>query len=175
MGWLFRNDPSFGKKEIIARVRGESGDSFWSEGVKILATSVVGNHVWQVVQADGEAKIIALTLIQSGGPGSGWGYKSMDESAGPCHYDCPLYLLEMADAPVNDNAAEWREGVRKAHSEKLATQKLAEGSYVTYAGKLFRLRSKRRMGWNAVCLDDGVLYRLPRGYKAASAPASTGA
>lgn len=175
MGWLFWNNPDFGKKEVIALICGKGDRSLWLEGVKIHATSVVGNHVWQVIQADGEPKMIVLTLIQSGGPGSGWGYKSMDESAGPYHYDCPLYLLEMADAPMNDNAAEWREEVRKAHSEKLLARKLTVGSFVTYAGKLFRLRSKRRMGWNAVCLDDGVLYRLSRGYKAASAPASTGA
>ena len=42
----------------------------------------------------------------------GWGYKSMDESMGPCQYSCPLEFLDIT--PVQCES--WREQVRRHHA-----------------------------------------------------------
>lgn len=43
----------------------------------------------------------------------GWGYKPMDESAGPCYYSCPLQFLDMAPEVLD---AAWRQQVRRRHT-----------------------------------------------------------
>ena len=52
-----------------------------------------------------------------------WGYKDMDESMGPCYYDCPERLMRQSD--VDDaNAVEWREACRHKRRERAQLRQL---------------------------------------------------
>lgn len=51
---------------------------------------------------------------------NGWGYKDMEESMGPCYYNCPLSYLDMANDGIHE---EWRKAVREYHAKR----KLPEG------------------------------------------------
>lgn len=81
-----------------------------------------GNKIWYLYQTPEGKKTIGLTLIKSGGSGSGSGYgeKRLSESMGPSYYDCPLSLLEKADEAPDEWAEIWREDVRRYHAEKKA-------------------------------------------------------
>lgn len=63
-------------------------------------TRAVGNHHWYLVETPDGRQIVGLDLMESGGPGSGWGYKDMDETMGPYSsrtilLSAPVRLLEM--------------------------------------------------------------------------------
>lgn len=84
---------------------------------KTLAHCFKGNNVWAVQERtflDGREPIrfVAFYLITRYGPGE-WGYKDMDETCGPCYYNCPVSYLDMApNGATNDFAKEWRQKVR---------------------------------------------------------------
>ncbi len=62
-------------------------------------------------------RLIALDLCECR-PQYGWGYKGMDESVGPCYYDCPLKYLDMVPQAEGPYAAGWREKVRAYHANR---------------------------------------------------------
>jgi len=123
MGWLFHTT-DYGRKAFIeertTKYNQETETSKW----ECLAHSVKSNHLWKVIRytnkSTNEVKtFVALDLIAKERNG-GWGYKDMDESAGPCHYDCPLKFLAMSDEPTEEQkwAFEWRKKVRELHANK---------------------------------------------------------
>lgn len=160
MGWDFFCDPRKGKdaavKEVISNhsyINTETGNT-----CRVSAYSVVGNHLWMVVEGDYEGKPfkeIVLGLLESGGRDMGWGYKCIAESSGPAYYDCPLKYLEQAP-PAGSYGPGWRESVREYHRNKRAASGLRNalkaGCVLTYADKRYVLmrenvRNNRKAGW----------------------------
>jgi hypothetical protein len=163
MGWLYACDPREGRAELVAKFR---RPGFWSEGVTVLADRVVGNHYWAAIEARGR-RFVFLALMQSGGRGMGWGYKDMDEYAGPYVVDCPLALLEMTDEPTEGHAVGWRQKVREYHAAKRAKRAarrvLEPGTVVRLAGQEYRMHSSAgpRRGWYVSFVGGGgTLYRM---------------
>jgi hypothetical protein len=147
-GWKTRD-------EIVAYA---TSQDFWSKGVVILATRVVGSHVWQAIQLQDGRRMVSLVLILHGG--GEWGYKGMDETMGPVYYDCPLSLLELVGDPIGSYAVAWREKVRAYHAAKKAKRTLHAGDAVEYGGRVYRLaQNLGRKGW--LCDGpDGARYRM---------------
>ena len=89
----------------------------------LIAHQIVPEGLWTVLQFTGGddkgKKIITFDLIEE--RGTSWGgekgmtyVKSMDETVGPCYYDCPLWFLERATDFSNDSySAGWRGKVRE--------------------------------------------------------------
>jgi hypothetical protein len=164
MGWSF-NTVDVGKKAFLANL---ASKAHWAEGYTPLAQRVVGHHVWTVVQRDetGE-RFMHLHLIAKE-RGGGWGYKALDESAGPYHYDCPDTLLCMLTDPPNENAKAWRANVVKFNDDRRRYERqkatlLAPGLLISYGGKHYVLdeqHSEPRKGWWVKCQDDGMVYRM---------------
>ena len=158
MGWLYSNRWD-SKLSLLAYLRSYER---WGSDYTILKTTCNGNRHWYVAEHKDGVRFIGLDLMASGG-GDGWGYKDMDESAGPCYYDCPLAYLDLV---ANHNpvafAAEWREKVRKHHARKKATPTLAAGMTVMYGGHVYRLDSAAgpRRGWLVHRESDGRLFRM---------------
>lgn len=167
MGWLFSCDRNFGKQDQIAKFR-EPG--YWSNGVKLLADRVVGNHYWAAIELASGRKLVFLALLQSGGKNMGWGYKDMDESMGPCYFDCPLSLLAMTDEPTEGYAVAWRAKVRAHHAAKKARPKLTTGLVLRYGEHDYRLERQAgaRRGWFARRVGDNTLFRMQAKQLAAS-------
>ncbi|MDZ4360167.1 MAG: hypothetical protein U1B84_27770, partial [Variovorax sp.] len=88
----------------------------------VLAHRVIGNRLWFLAQArTGERagrKWIGLTLIDCRNGEAA--VKCLDETCGPCYYDCPLSFLAQTDAPVGPYAGPWREKVRAFHTNRAA-------------------------------------------------------
>jgi len=69
-------------------------------------------QVWQLKGGENDGKrIICLDLIEER---DGYmSHKPMDETMGPCYYDCPLAYLEAATSYATEGySAAWREKVR---------------------------------------------------------------
>ena len=97
---------------------------------KCVEWSLSGNQLWGLYpvseqEANDKAKagdyVIILYLIKSFGDGE-FGYKTLDESAHPYYYNCPLKFLKKA--VVLDQ--EWRDEVIKLHKKKSGFSKLRE-------------------------------------------------
>lgn len=145
MGWLFGWNT---RKELADHLlRGN--------GLRTIKHCFKGNNLWAVQaytytegpQAGKTVQFIALYLIRgSNNSSDGWGYKDMDESAGPYYYNCPLAYLDMVPDP-GGYATDWRAEVRKYHAK--ANQKLVEGQRIKLYGQEYTVgESLGRRGWH---------------------------
>ena len=158
MGWSFRCDPSFGRKEQIEEVK---RPGHFSPGYEALEHRVVGNNVWTLLEFEGE-RFIALTMMKGGGRNSGWGYKGVNEMMGPVEVNCPLSLLDKCTETDDEYALSWRRRVRQYHAARKARPQPETGCLVALGDHQLRLHSEAgsRRGWYAHSLKDNVLYRL---------------
>ncbi len=106
MGWLFLDECKT-REQIIEHVLRETP--------KVLAHEVLGDQLWVVAQASDPAVPIVVLFLLDGTSGSGWGYKAIDETMGPCYYACPLALLDMTPGIPGTYSISWREQVRDFH------------------------------------------------------------
>jgi hypothetical protein len=133
----------------------------------LFAHRVIGSRLWYLAaHRSGSlsdlagSKWIGLTLIECRNGEAA--VKSMDETCGPCYYDCPLSLLDRADAPYGEFAGPWRAKVRAFHAMQ-ATRKatMEEGVRIDYGGTVYVLRlCLGRRGWEVEREDDGLTFRL---------------
>lgn len=130
----------------------------------VLAHRVIGNRLWFLAQTrTGERtgrKWIGLTLIDCRNGEAA--VKGMDETCGPCYYDCPLSFLTQADPPVGPYAGPWREGVRAFHTGRAAKRAATwPGARILYGDHTYVLsRSLGRRGWDVARESDGLVFRL---------------
>jgi|SRR5699024_8932659 len=159
MGWTFTYD----------KTRAEVFDAIlhgFNDGCTVRKYRLVGNHLWIILDTP-RHPLIWLTLLEAGGPGSGYGYKHMDETMGPCYYDCPESFLDEVPAPSGRWVTGWRAEVRKYHQKRRERSRMAIGqtwevaSGYQLAGSECRLLGKAKRGWLGVIA--GTQYRvMPR-------------
>lgn len=86
-------------------------DSNNLSGAKIIDHSLRGQRLWTLVECDDGTRYIRLDLMSKY---DGFcGYKPIDETAGPVHYDCPMRLLNKVTRPFSDFSQQWRTKVIK--------------------------------------------------------------
>jgi len=130
----------------------------------VLAQRVIGNRLWFLAETrtgdNAGRKWIGLTLIDCRHGEAA--VKSMDETCGPCYYDCPLAFLAQADAPAGPYAGAWREQVRAFHANRTARRAaIRPGVRITYGDCIYVLRrSLGRRGWDVARESDGLVFRL---------------
>jgi hypothetical protein len=130
----------------------------------VLAYRAIGNRLWFLAQARSDdhagRKWIGLTLIDC--MNGQVAVKSMDETCGPCYYDCPLAFLAQADAPVGPYAGPWREKVRAFHANRSARQaSIRSGGRIAYGDHIYVLqRNLGRYGWDVTRESDGAIFRM---------------
>lgn len=159
MGWSFEMHDS-GRANFIERL---TSKAHFGETYTPIKSRVIGNRVWQAVRNEKTGAVfICLDLIAKERYG-GWGYKGMDESAGPYCYDCPLSLLALCTEPLNENAKVWREKVREYHAAKKAVPKPVPGLTVKSGNYEYQLLEPcaPRKGWRVKEVDTGATYRMP--------------
>lgn len=167
MGWLFSE--RWQTRESL-RKHLVSGN-----GVKTLKSCWVGNNLWAVQEStytQGEktgqtVRFVCLYLCAKHGKGlDGWGYKDVDESAGPCQTTCPVSYIEMVEDWEREHgqkpvgyAAEWRERVREAHTKVVLT----EGQEIMLYDLEYVVVSKKKGGCYWIKLKSTAsLFHLPR-------------
>jgi hypothetical protein len=120
MGWSFLSSCS-NKAAIIKHLTEECG-------VKTIAKCVKGNVLWAVQESTTGTKFIGCYLL--GADQGWWGYKDMDESCGPCYYNCPLAYLEMVEDPKSTYSTGWREKVKAFHAKNATFNGMKPGTKV---------------------------------------------
>lgn len=145
MGWLFTYGQS--KQELIEkRVRKEENENgIWEYPEHALKGKCLWKILYHTNKQTGEStKIICLDLIEAqydkNSKGKkefyGYGYKDMDETMGPCYYDCPLSFLEKVPCPNSNYAPAWRKKVIEYHAQS----KMQKETYSSLAiGKTYSL------------------------------------
>lgn len=123
MGWTFPYGST--RKSVIEDVSKE-----WSNAAssgKCLQRYFRGNTMYMLYEtkthADGSVmRFIVVVLLARDNASKDWGWKDMDESMGPCYYDCPLSFLDKCTEPVGGFSAEWRTKVRARHAHRKAAR-----------------------------------------------------
>lgn len=128
MGWTFYNADHYTKSGRVD-VKSEC-DSFYADGAyskynsKVLKSTVKGSVYYAAVElidkVTKERKVFAAVTLTSLATmhGMNFGYKDMDETAGPYESKCPNSILDLLTPTDNEYALAWRERCRKFNSVK---------------------------------------------------------
>lgn len=159
MGWTVGYKS---RDELIGYV---TSPSHFSVGYELVKTSIVGNNVWSLVRRPDGSTLISLDLVRAfreKGQSTEWGYKGIDECSGPSEVNCPLSLLNAADAPRGEYAASWRQQVREYHAKRKVRPRYSSGQFRRYGENVYRLTtpSLSRRGWIVTAVDTGNQYLM---------------
>jgi hypothetical protein len=166
MGWDFeRRERGQTTERLLARDLGDR---------TIVAFGMVGSVAYIAMQeTDGRTwAAVVLTKTESGY--FNWGYKLMDESMGPCYYDCPRRVLAALTPTEYPEALAWRAKCR----ERLSRPKITPGVRVSFATPVTFQGGPKSGPWQATgfeCLAPnryrvtegdypGTHVRLPKSY-----------
>lgn len=105
-------------------------------------------------------KWIGVAIMQKS-EGS-WGYKNMDESMGPCYYNCPVSYLDAADEPVNEYAANWRREVRRQAAERSRKKPKVGEIWSLKSSSVPQVEIVHVQGQGLRGVYQGQTYRVPR-------------
>lgn len=129
MGWTFIHSISLyrSKREYIDR-NCCTWDGADTKG-EVVKSAMVGSTYYAAVRrtnkGTGQGYVFGVVVLTRSAPrdpdGYTFGYKDMDESMGPCYYDCPAGILDLLDPTEQEYALNWRQ---KCRDQKVAT---AEG------------------------------------------------
>ena len=168
MGWLY--SPRWATRaDLVQHLRRPER---FGEHLQLVRACVMGSCHWYLVRVKATGMHwIGLDLMKSG-RGDGWGFKDLDESAGPCEVGCPLSYLAAPHAEPVGFAAHWRERVRAHHAAQLVRPALVAGSWVSYGGRVYQLSAPAgpRRGWHVVDVF-GQRYRMQARQLAQAKPA----
>ena len=95
-----------------------------------------GKSIYEPLPED-EQKVFAVVFLTSVDSKDyfNFAYKDMDESMGPCYYDCPKSILDLLSPTDNEYALNWREKCRERiakEKEGLSLSKLPVGSKIRF-------------------------------------------
>lgn len=141
MGWLFHNQKLRHETPVQYITREFSHESETAKATVLAAAPVRGTIYAAVRNEDkttGKTYVFCAVILFKNSERSGFGYKDMDESCGPCEVDCPdriLRLLSPVDEIPNPGyAAEWRARVaeKKVQDRRMrqSVGKLAPGDII---------------------------------------------
>lgn len=157
-------DWSIGWKSRDELVGYLTSPSHISAGYELIKSRVVGNNIWHLVKRPDGSTMISLDLIRAYREKgqTDWGYKGMDECYEPSEVNCPLSLLNAADAPRGEYAANWRQNVREYHAKRKARPAYAAGQCWCYGDVVYRLITPAlsRRGWIVMAVGTGIQYRM---------------
>lgn len=123
-------------KERINIVIQEEGLNWEDEfrKVEVLKSALRGTRIWFAIRCTikktGETYVMATLAMTNYDPRQCWFYiKMVDETCGPCYYDCPKSILDMLSEPRNEWSKNWREGCEEAR-KKLKLSDLPFGTVI---------------------------------------------
>lgn len=135
---------------------------------KVLDTAIVNLKTFyaaveRIDKTTGERMVWAAVCLLGYWPKSdneNFGWKSMDESMGPCEASCPERILKLLTPMTNEYAIEWRARCWTKIEARRARPKIKVGSTLKLYGKpylVLELNAYGKAGWR-VKGDDGTIY-----------------
>lgn len=132
MGWTSYRATHYDKSGKIDR-KAECDNLFNSSCIEVIKSSMVGSIYYAAakhteyyfnkyndgVDSGKVFAIVCITSVDNKDPYYNFSYKDMDETVGPCYYDCPLSILKLLTTTDSEFANEWR---NKCY-EKLSSRK----------------------------------------------------
>jgi transcriptional regulatory protein LevR len=123
MGWTSMQKPeNFNTKKFFEQ-------EFNSDKHLVLDCKVKNRVAYIALKLLKENKVVAVVCILDFKNGE-FAYKDMDETVGPCYYDCPESILKLLTEPLNDYSKAWREKCKARINNKLE-----EGSIIKFVEK----------------------------------------
>lgn len=121
MGWDEYRATNYKKNGEVDR-KAECRDAFNSENYGLVKDSMVGSTYYGAYRHKASGNVFAVIALTHASKRGYFNFaiKSMDESVGPCSYDCPLFILDCLTEPSNEWAREWREKCREKARQKKA-------------------------------------------------------
>lgn len=112
MGWItYHREPGQTDKEHFQKEFGEE--------LEILDCTTIKNVFYAATKYKKNGDVFGMVcLIQRTRGYYNFGYKDMEESMGPCAYDCPDRILDLLTPTQSKYANEWRETCRKTNAAK---------------------------------------------------------
>jgi hypothetical protein len=123
MGWLYQYDPVDDPVDHLTRKFICEDDQ---RTLPPLDGARVGNTVYFAVRTtikeSGHSYVFAVVILISNTAKDGFGYKDMDETAGPCQCDCPDRIMRLLspidELPRAGYAADWRARVAERKTQQ---------------------------------------------------------
>ena len=146
MGWLFMTRLGMGghnsaKDYLDAQLTYLPRDEEDSSGLRVIASSCLRNKVYYAAaQPYGGANtaIFAVVCLVRWNPrdkeGMVFGYKNMDENAGPCEAECPERILALLDPTDSEYAIDWRR--RCVESLRRRRRPIKDGARIQLADEM---------------------------------------
>jgi hypothetical protein len=137
MGWLYRNEPI---DDPLAYLKAKYNYDCETHTLQTLDGARVRNTVYLAVRSTdkktGHSFVFAAVIMISNTKKSGFGYKDMSESMGPCQCDCPDRIMRLlpplADVPSPGYTADWR--ARVAAQKTARRERRQQLAVLQYSG-----------------------------------------
>lgn len=118
MGWTTYYVPDV-KIDRLAECRKVFGrEPSWATIVK---DALVGDVYYAAMRSTKTGKVWALVALTDA-ENYEFGYKDMDETVGPCCYECPNSILDLLSPTDSDYAKEWRANCRANKNKRKPTK-----------------------------------------------------
>lgn len=130
MGWLCYNSTELYSNGKVNRKKEMDKISTWDSehsSARVLSSVMYGRVYYAALEITnkdtGVKKVTASVCLTCGKDrmnkhSHNFGYKDMDETMGPCYYDCPEYILRLLSPTDNKEALLWRERCHKTNWRK---------------------------------------------------------
>lgn len=132
MGWTFYRAAYYKPNGQVDR-KAECDELFEGE---IIKSAMVGTTYYAAVRnKQGEVWAAVVLTKTNNRDYDNFGCKDMDETMGPCYYDCPVSILKALTPTDNETANEWRETCWQKHNAKrspTALNNLPIGTKIRY-------------------------------------------
>lgn len=86
----------------------------------LLKDAMVGSVWYGAVKLTATGEVFGMVMLTSERDRYWFGYKEMDETMGPCCYDCPESILKLLSPTDSKYANEWRQKCHERHEQKKA-------------------------------------------------------
>lgn len=132
MGWTeFYAGRGCNKKDLMTHELEQYG------GLKVLKCSVIGSTYYAAIQIVKTGNVCgAVCLLRYSNKTGMFAYKDMDETEGPCYYDCPKSIINLLSPTTSEWANEWRKKcLNKQPSIASQLNKLPIGTIIEVDGE----------------------------------------
>lgn len=133
MGWLYQHDKLRHETPVQYVTREFSHQTATATATVIatvIAAAAVRGTIYAAIRNDnkqtGRSYVFCAVILFKNSERTGFGYKAMDETMGPCEVDCPdrifRLLSPVSEIPGPGYAADWRSCVAEAKAAKTKTR-----------------------------------------------------
>jgi len=125
MGWTSYHATKYKKNGTVDR-KAECDKYGWGDEVEVLKSAMVGTTYYAaVLDKKTEQVFAAVFLTKTCRDFYNFGYKDMDETAGPGEAKCPVSILALLTETDSEYARNWRERCRQYHADKKSPMSFA--------------------------------------------------